>query len=580
MVFGLNGDFSQVWGAKTGEALLARMNSGDNADFSPDGQWVAVAGNDGLAQVFEASTGTPITPPVHHNGVVWGVRFHPDGRRFGTANIRKLVQIWNITSSQFEGPVLRHTKPVSWAGFSPDGGRPLTASVDGTARLWDAATGKQAIPELEHGGFENYRRPSFSRDGKRVLTASAENVIQWWDTDTGEPVAQAMRHQESVHHAELSLATGASFRTLSAPRTRRNTRFGWNVASLRSETAGQVTRIAVGAPANPSGSLGQVHLYDAVTSKLILSFGAPAPKSGDWFGASLAAIGDMDGDGRMDLAVGAGGEDNGLNSSPGSAYIVSGETGKLLHPLIPPDLPAITRHRWSVAAVPDVNGDGKADVLVGVPLASPLGDVVMAGRAYLFRGGDGRWLRTIKPPDPAVRGFFGWAVAGLPDITGDGVVELLISAAARPSVGSLGERRVHLINGATGQRIQTFKSLGSGEAFGFSITGILDRAGKLRAIASGAAIEPVPPAPNRAGRAYAFPLSLSFLSMSVSDEGPRISLIATDDKGYEVEASPDLQTWMSVTTLKDGTPTGTFLDNQTKGANQRFYRARKVSSSP
>ena len=368
--------------------------------------------------------------------------------------------------------------------------------------------------------------------------------------------------------------TGASLQTLSAPRPRRNTRFGWNVASLPTKTAGQVTRIAVGAPSAP---VGQVHLYDAVTGELISTFGAPAPKSGDWFGASLAAIGDVDGDGRVDLAVGAGGEDNGLNSSPGAAYLVSGETGKLLYPLIPPDLPAITRHRWSVAGVPDVNGDGKTDVLVGVPLASPLGELAMAGRAYLFSGGDGRWLRTVVSPEPQARGFFGWAVAGLPDITGDGVAELLISAAARPSVGSLGERRMHLMNGATGQRIETFKSLSNGESFGFSITGMLDRAGKLRTIASGAAVEPPPPAPSRAGRAYAFPLSLSFVSVAMSGEGIRVSVTATDDKSYNLQASSDLAAWTTLTTLNAAVQPVTFVDKAASATGQRFYRAQRAA---
>lgn len=254
--------------------------------------------------------------------------------------------------------------------------------------------------------------------------------------------------------------TGANLLTLSAPRPQRNTLFGNKVAALTTKTAGQVTRIAVSAPSG-SGLAGTVHLYDATSGELISSFNAPAPVSGDWFGSSLAAIGDVDVDGRVDLAVGSG-NNNGESGSPGAAYLVSGETGQLLHPLIPPDLPAITPNRWSVAAVPDVDCDGKPDVLVGVPLASPPGAVSLAGRVYLFSGADGKWLRTVVSPEPQIRGFFGWQVAGLPDITGDGVGELLIGGAGRPAIGSLGERRMHLINGATGQWIQSYQSPVSG----------------------------------------------------------------------------------------------------------------------
>ena len=157
----------------------------------------------------------------------------------------------------------------------------------------------------------------------------------------------------------------------------------------------------------------------------------------------------------------------------------------------------------------------------------------------------------VVSPEPQERGFFGWAVAGLPDITGDGVGELLISGAGRPAISSLGERRMHLINGATGQRIQSYQSPVNGEAFGAPIAGVLDRMGHLRTIASGSGVAGLPPAPYRAGRAYAFPLSLSFLSAAMSAEGLRLSLIASD-----------LNTWTTLTTLKAAAQPVTYVDKQ------------------
>ncbi len=373
--------------------------------------------------------------------------------------------------------------------------------------------------------------------------------------------------------------SGTSLLTLSPPRTQRGTRFGYGLAHLPDPITGKAGRIAVGAIGTTSGSPGQVHVFDVASGELILSFNAPEPRAGDFFGVGLASLDDVDGDGRADVAVGSG-NSNGESGSPGAAYLMSAQTGQLLHRLIPPDLPVTTPHRWSVAAVADVNGDGKTDVLVGVPLASPPGAVQLAGRAYLFSGADGRLLRTLISPEPQVRGFFGWNVASLPDITGDGTAELLISGSGRPAIGSLGERRVHLINGATGQPIQTFQSPTSGEAFGGSVTGILDQRGRLRTIVSGTGVAAAPSAPIRSGRAYVFPLSLSFLSASVSDEGMRILLTTTDDKGYEVQASTDLQTWTPVTKLKDGMPTSAFLDKDTKGAKHRFYRTKQVALSP
>ena len=311
---------------------------------------------------------------------------------------------------------------------------------------------------------------------------------------------------------------------------------------------------------------------------MLLSFTAPTPRSDDWFGASLAAVDDVDGDGRTDLAVGAGSENGENGSSTGAAYIVSGETGQVLHQLIPPDVPANTRFRWAVAAVPDVNGDGKTDVLVGLALATPPGELLYSGRACLFSAADGKWLRTLASPTPQTRGFFGWTVAGLPDITGDGAGELLIGCAAHGNQGfnTYGERRVYLMNGATGQLIRTLDSPNGGEAFGLSVTGMLDGNRKLRTIVIGTPHETPPSSPFRSGRVHAFPICL--LGTAPSSNGFVVTLTSHPDTTHEIQTSSDLQLWTALTNVTATTGTVRILDTPAGGTNRRFYRAQSAPS--
>ena len=70
----------------------------------------------------------------------------------------------------------------------------------------------------------------------------------------------------------------------------------------------------------------------------------------------------------------------------------------------------------NVAGVPDANGDGRGDLLVGAP--SENGGATDAGRAYLFSGATGALLRTLTSPNAEVSGAFGEAVAGVPDADG------------------------------------------------------------------------------------------------------------------------------------------------------------------
>ncbi|MEQ1505134.1 MAG: VCBS repeat-containing protein, partial [Myxococcota bacterium] len=110
-----------------------------------------------------------------------------------------------------------------------------------------------------------------------------------------------------------------------------------------------------------------------------LAAGGRADADGVWvgpeggrLGAALAAAGDVDGDGRIDLIVGAPLAD--------AAYLVTGITGGT-SPIAA--VAASTLHGLgdTVAGAGDPNGDGYADVVAGA--CDPLGTSTVA----LFLGG-------------------------------------------------------------------------------------------------------------------------------------------------------------------------------------------------
>jgi FG-GAP repeat len=106
--------------------------------------------------------------------------------------------------------------------------------------------------------------------------------------------------------------------------------------------------------------------------------GGPQLARGDWFGTSVAPIGDIDGDGISDLAVGAPGDDTGILT--GETY---GNRGAVYVLLMNPDGtaksvekiadqtgngPLLNREAYfggSVASLGDLDGDGITDIAVG-----------------------------------------------------------------------------------------------------------------------------------------------------------------------------------------------------------------------
>lgn len=171
-------------------------------------------------------------------------------------------------------------------------------------------------------------------------------------------------------------------------------------------------------------------------------------------GTSVEGLGDVNGDGYSDYAVGSRGAGlNGQNS--GVVRIYSGLSGALLHEMAGSAVG--DRIGASMDDAGDVDGDGVHDLLVGSYYAG----------AFLYSGATGALLRTM--PSPSTDDFYGWDVAGIGDVTGDSVPDLLIGAHQDSVFVSL-PGYVEVINGATGASVRTITGGAGGERFGISVS--------------------------------------------------------------------------------------------------------------
>ncbi|HEX4823993.1 MAG TPA: FG-GAP-like repeat-containing protein [Candidatus Polarisedimenticolaceae bacterium] len=177
---------------------------------------------------------------------------------------------------------------------------------------------------------------------------------------------------------------------------------------------------------------GRVFLYLGSASGLAANpiWTAESDQAGANFGRSAATAGDVNGDGYADLIVGAYTYDQ-FQVDAGRAYIYYGNaTGvPTPGPILYTGFSVNEGFGISVAAAGDVNGDGYADVIVGAYLYDGTG-FTDQGRAYVYLGSASgvstvaAWATQI--PDAGAQ--FGWSVATAGDVNGDGYSDVIIGA--------------------------------------------------------------------------------------------------------------------------------------------------------
>ncbi|MBL8694191.1 MAG: FG-GAP repeat protein [Planctomycetes bacterium] len=143
------------------------------------------------------------------------------------------------------------------------------------------------------------------------------------------------------------------------------------------------------------------------------------------FGAAMASVGDLSGDGATEIVFGAPGTAIvGLGASAGAASVSSGSDGAVLRVILGTTVGA--RLGASAAALGDVSGDGIPDFALGAPSAG-------TGSVKIHSGAGAALLHSL--PGAAVGSSFGASMAGVGDLDGDGSGDLLVGAPTEPGIG-------------------------------------------------------------------------------------------------------------------------------------------------
>ncbi len=205
-------------------------------------------------------------------------------------------------------------------------------------------------------------------------------------------------------------------------------------------------------------------------------FAIDAAAAGDHLGVSVRGTGDVNGDGLLDVIVGA----DRVAADVGAAYVVFGkvdtyavDVGNLAAGgfAIEGEDDGLGAG-WSVAVVGDVNGDGLADLAIGMFETSQT-----SGRAYVVFGKEDTNTVALADVAAGTGGFaiensadavtdFGAAVGGAGDVNGDGLADVIVGAPETNPGGLAGAGMAYVVFGRADTTLVDVSALGAG---GFAI---------------------------------------------------------------------------------------------------------------
>jgi len=442
--------------ALTGDLLPNLSDDGQAIEFTtPDGTPVLRYGSPRATD----ATGRPL--PAHLELVPAYPRPEPLDQARGKLRRRNASR--NPVLSKVEGT--HHALRITTDGFIAT--YPITLRLSVTALR---PCSGQALPSTaDWTGESNQGNAGL---GYALSTAGDVNNDGYSDLIVGAPWYDGGQADEGAAFVYYGSSTGlGSTRAWSVESNQSGAHFGAAVSIAGDVNGDDYADVIVGAPDYDGGQTGEgaafVYHGSATGLDSTHAWSAESNQSEAHFGVAVSTAGDVNEDGYSDVIVGAPDYDDG-QASEGAAFVYHGSVAGLTTD--PADWSvtgdqAGAHFGAAVSTAGDVNGDGRADVIVGAPGYDTIGTTTLTdtGQAYVYHGSatglttgsstrlttggstrlttgsstrlttGGSTRLTTGPADWSATGdqedgCFGAAVSTAGDVNGDGYADVIIGA--------------------------------------------------------------------------------------------------------------------------------------------------------
>jgi WD40 repeat protein len=169
--------------------------------LSPDGELLAVAGDDHLVRIFNVERGELLRVLRGHADGVMAVSFFPDGRQLLSGGEDRLAILWDVQTGARLRSLPAQAESIYTAVCSPDGRLMAIPSSADTLRLYrpDGTIEAQLACRCT-----DLRAVAFSPDGKLLAAGARDGRLTVWRLDPMTPILDAAVHRRRIRALAFS----------------------------------------------------------------------------------------------------------------------------------------------------------------------------------------------------------------------------------------------------------------------------------------------------------------------------------------------------------------------------------------